>query len=244
MKVLSKDLVRKIILNNKLKSYTYVLLRKDGTPFYVGVGIRSRVLQHGCKYDIEKCTNRHKINVIKQELSLFGYFNYAIICINSDREVCLNAERTFISKFGRKDISTGVLTNLTDGGEQGPNGAINSLESKLRKSIIGTNDADNRSRVSKKWWVNLSPEEKDRRLSILINSNKTELTLEKLSEKSIESWKDPLVREKRLRRMAESRDTAASKNSDIMKQKWQDPEFREMMKNARRRNKHSPDVNQ
>lgn len=93
--------------------YTYLWLREDGTPYYVGKGTGRRGFRsaaHGvhCPPDRDR--------IISQDF-------------NSEEEA-LEAERFLVAYYGRKDLNFGPLRNLTDGGE-GPT----SLSDKQRKSL-------------------------------------------------------------------------------------------------------------
>jgi hypothetical protein len=84
--------------------YTYFWLREDGTPYYVGKGHGDRAFRN--HYRCGKLwanPPRDKNNILLQEHS-----------IEKDAIV---AERFFILYYGRKNLGTGVLRNLTDGGE-------------------------------------------------------------------------------------------------------------------------------
>lgn len=84
------------------KFYTYLWLREEGTPYYVGKGSGKRAFQ------------RHK---------RIGHPppHSRIIIQHFDSEVdAFDAERLLISIYGRKQFG-GLLCNLTDGGE-GPVG--------------------------------------------------------------------------------------------------------------------------
>ena len=99
-----------------LKSfYTYLWLREDGTPYYVGKGMGERALRKGSP-PIER--------IIFQDWS-------------SEAEA-LEAERFLIACYGRKDIGTGILRNMTDGGD-GTAGRKLSAESrqKIRAANVG-----------------------------------------------------------------------------------------------------------
>lgn len=74
--------------------YTYMWLREDGTPYYVGKGTGQRAFRKGCP--------PHERIVVQDWPS---------------EEDALHAERFLISFYGRKDKETGCLINLTDGGD-------------------------------------------------------------------------------------------------------------------------------
>jgi hypothetical protein len=102
------------------KFYTYLWLREDGTPYYVGKGCGDRAFKnygHGVRYPGR---GRTLVQEFPSEADAFA------------------AEIFFISYYGRKDLGTGCLRNHTDGGE-GCAGRRYSLETrkKMSESRIG-----------------------------------------------------------------------------------------------------------
>lgn len=90
--------------------YTYLWLREDGTPYYVGKGHGKRAYRKG----------RPSLScVLIQEFP-------------SEADTFL-AERFLISLYGRKDLGEGCLINHTDGGE-GKTGRVVSEETHHRLS--------------------------------------------------------------------------------------------------------------
>lgn len=83
--------------------YTYLWLREDGTPYYVGKGTRSRAYIN------------HRIKRPTRDKILVQEF----LC----EEDAFFAEKFLISYYGRSNIGAGCLRNLTDGGE-GTSGAV------------------------------------------------------------------------------------------------------------------------
>lgn len=85
--------------------YTYLWLREDGTPYYAGKGTGKRG-RYSCGHRVPcpKDVSRILIQEFPSEADAF------------------EAEKFLIRLYGRKDLGTGCLRNLSDGGD-GPSGA-------------------------------------------------------------------------------------------------------------------------
>ena len=102
--------------------YTYLWFREDGTPFYVGKGKGDRAY-----------SKDHRHTVPPKE---------RIVIYSAESEVdAFETEVALIWYYGRKDLGTGCLRNLTDGGENPPSskGRVWTRESreKARISALG-----------------------------------------------------------------------------------------------------------
>ena len=105
-------------MKNPKRFYTYAYLRKDGTPYYVGKGQRDRAY-----------SKSHNISVPPKERILFLKKNLL-------EEEAFKHEIYMIAVFGRKDNGTGILRNMTDGGEGTSN--INEVtKGKMRLKKLG-----------------------------------------------------------------------------------------------------------
>ena len=85
--------------------YTYLWLRGDSTPYYVGKGKGRRAFD----------SNSHNVKCPKDKHRIFVQYW-------ESEEKALETEKWWISFYGRKDNGTGILRNLTDGGENPPVG--------------------------------------------------------------------------------------------------------------------------
>jgi hypothetical protein len=103
--------------------YTYLWLREDGTPYYVGKGSGNRAfVSHPLRGKMYKAPPK--------ELIIVQYFE-------SEGDA-LFTEKFLIALYGRIDLKTGILRNLTDGGEDPPIGSHkdhnHSVESRKKMS--------------------------------------------------------------------------------------------------------------
>jgi hypothetical protein len=103
-------------MKNTNMFYTYAYLREDGTPYYIGKGVKGRIYSSNRK--IKKPKDKSRIIFLKQNLT---------------EEEAFNHEEYMISVLGRKDLETGILRNRTNGGE-GASGSLKSEEFKRRHS--------------------------------------------------------------------------------------------------------------
>lgn len=109
--------------------YVYAYVRENGTPYYIGKGKGNRAF---IKHGRVKLPPQHRIIFLEKNLSNIG--------------ACA-IERRMIAWYGKKVDKTGILLNLTDGGEG--NTAKRSREW-----------SDDRSRVLKELWKNRTPAER------------------------------------------------------------------------------------
>lgn len=99
-----------------MEHYVYVIYDpRNGEPFYVGKGKRRRIYDHMKPCHLKK--RSYKNSIIKAILAEGFEPRIQKIAIRlSDAEACL-LERRLIAQWGRRDIGTGILANMTEGGE-------------------------------------------------------------------------------------------------------------------------------
>ena len=81
--------------------YVYTYLREDRTPYYVGKGSGERAFKKWGK-GIKPPKDPSRIIIVEDNL---------------DEQTAFDLERKLIAEYGRKDLGTGILYNMTDGGE-------------------------------------------------------------------------------------------------------------------------------
>jgi len=125
--------------------YIYRNPLKGNEPFYVGKGKNDRMLHH---LKSKKKDNLHKyytIQKIRKETR-----NDPLIEIYVDNlleEDALSVEKNLIKFYGRRDNKTGVLTNMTDGGE-GVNGWSDELKTYCKRYIQCKDQEGNPIRIT------------------------------------------------------------------------------------------------
>ena len=99
---------------NPNRFYTYAYLREDKTPYYIGKGTGDRIYSTNRRNNPPK--DKSRIIFLKQNLTEEEAFRHEIY---------------MIAVFGRKDLGTGILHNLTDGGD-GASGYVFSEETRKK----------------------------------------------------------------------------------------------------------------
>lgn len=155
--------------------YTYAYLREDGTPYYIGRGKGDRA------FDIT-----HRIKVPPKERVLFLKRNL-IYAEASQHEIYM------IAVLGRKDLGTGILRNLTNGGEGRPGPKPRGEAEKTSKSLTGRTMPDKvKQKISTtKTGVPIHSEEEKERRRLRFKENNPNASGEAVKGKKV--WNNGLA---------------------------------------------------
>ena len=117
--------------------YVYVHYKKsNGEPFYVGKGIKNRdTASVGRNQFWHNVVNKHDYVVER-------------VANNLTEPEALKFEQVLISSLGRRDLDTGPLVNLTDGGEGTSNPSQETRQKRI-KALIG--NTHSLGRVMPEW---------------------------------------------------------------------------------------------
>lgn len=211
------------------KFYVYAHYRADTDEiFYIGKGSGNRA------YEKKKSDGRsewwHRI------VNKYGY-TVKLLHENLSEVEALKKERELIQQYGRKDISTGPLINLTDGGE----GGLNIGEDTRKKRSISvkkiTDDVNYRKELSQRvklqWDTN--PERKKKTSELVKARLSSEEVRKELSERVKKQWQKDSTRKERVREWAKNRVITPEHREKLRigaQKRLQDPEWRRKQKEA------------
>ena len=193
--------------------YTYAYLREDKTPYYIGKGKGNRAYKKHRK-GIGVPKDKSRIIFLKQNLTEEEAFRHEIY---------------MIAVFGRKDLGTGILHNLTDGGD-GASGAIKS--EKTRKKLSEANKGKNNPNYGK----SLS-EETRRKMS---EAQKGKIRSEEHKRKNSEAHKGKTHSEETKKKLSEANigktlsEEHKRKMSEVQKGKIRSEEHKRKMSDVRK----------
>lgn len=231
MQLLNRSQIYKM-MNKEDRTYVYCLHRQDGAIFYVGIGKKYRCLWHVQKSSESLDFNKLKQNIINKE----GRENILFQIVKFDSEEnCLQLEKNLIALFGRHQFG-GLLANLTDGGEKGPTGVVQSKESNEKRRATCLASVEVHREAARKQWANMSEDERN----ISLARMKAGVLSEEGRAAQVKARKriheDEDIRSRRiasLKNFYKENPEAVVQRREASKNKWKDPAFREKMAAAR-----------
>lgn len=126
---------------NLYNFYVYCLVDPlTDEPFYVGKGKLNRFSSHVRESILGKIPHKNKNLYYKilKTIELCGSIKVVILYNNLSEPNSITFEKDCIKFYGRRDIGTGILTNLTDGGEGVSGRVITDIyREKMSKSCSG-----------------------------------------------------------------------------------------------------------
>lgn len=134
--------------------YVYLLIRPDGTPFYVGKGKGKRLFFH--ESEALGDGRSHKLNTIRAITRAGKQVAYGIVGFYEEEAECHLREIEEIRHIGRHDLKAGPLTNLTDGGE-GVSGLSEETRQRIDAELHGP-DAPGERGVANRFFLKLCEE--------------------------------------------------------------------------------------
>ena len=196
---------------NPNRFYTYAYLREDKTPYYIGKGTGDRIYSTNRRNNPPK--DKSRIIFLKQNLTEEEAFRHEIY---------------MIAVFGRKDLRTGILHNLTDGGD-GASGYVFSEETKRKQSEAHKGNTT--------WLGKTHSEETKRKMS---DTRKGKTHSEETKRKQSEAKKGKTFSEESKRKMSEAQkgkslsEETRRKMSETRKGKIPSKETRRKLSEARK----------
>jgi hypothetical protein len=193
--------------------YTYLWLRYDGTPYYVGKGLGNRAY-HRHDRNLRPPVDKSRV----------------LIEHHDSEDAAYEAETFLISYYGRLDIGTGCLRNMTDGGE-GSSGRSEEVRRKVSLALQGHPVSE----ATRNKFREASKGNKNRLGAKLSEESKKKISQSRSGKYSAWNAGIPWSEEVR-QKMSESAkkkppisEETRKKLSETSSSRWLDPEFRARM---------------
>jgi len=111
--------------------YRHIRLDKN-MPFYIGISTNNK-----------RPYSRHSRNNYWKNIIAITNYEVDILFEDVDLSFALEKEKEFIILYGRKDIGTGYLANMSPGGKSGQKGGCKFLTEEHKKKISKKNKGKN-----------------------------------------------------------------------------------------------------
>jgi len=127
-----RKLVSDVIEINKYYLYRHIRLDKN-EPFYIGIGTKPKIYKY-TSVEYSRAYNKSKRGFIWKKIASKTSYNVEILLESNSYDFIKQKEIEFIKLYGRLSNKTGVLSNLTDGGD-GSTGYKASEETRRKISL-------------------------------------------------------------------------------------------------------------
>jgi hypothetical protein len=159
--------------------YCYAYLREDGTPYYIGKGKGQRAyLKHPRANGLDlRPKDKNRIVILKEFEDEFSAYQY---------------EMEMIEKYGRKCDGTGILRNMTIGGEG-------------NKSIFKTYEERKQVEIERKRkWYYDNQERLKQKAAKILDENRDEINRKRRERRNTEPYRSQYLAQQRERRRKKS----------------------------------------
>ncbi len=204
--------------------YVYLLLREDGTPFYVGKGKGRRWMIH--QWDALKGEDSHKARIIRKTIKTVGHLPKKKVATGLTEAEAFALETSLIAEFravGHK------LVNLTNGGDGTagwkPPAKFRERSRRTLKAIWDDpKKREERTQAIADAWAD--PETGSRMREATKIGHATAEFSEKMTIISQEAWTDPDMRERQRAGVTDAwtKPDIREKMVTGLKNAWTDPE--------------------
>lgn len=123
-----------IVDKGKFYLYRHIRLDKD-EPFYIGIGTKTNKKHYTLSGEYQRAFVFHKENSIWKRIVNKTKYSIEILLESDDLNFIKKKEEEFIKLYGRINLKTGILSNLTDGGES-QSGRVGKPLSEKHKKIL------------------------------------------------------------------------------------------------------------
>lgn len=197
------------IYTPSLEYYVYAYLREDGTPYYIGMGRNYRIYSKLKR--IKPPRNKRYAIIVEKHLTQVG---------------AIALERRLIEWYGRKDIDTGILRNKTAGGEGNPELSADTLKRMSDKA---------KESWQKGVFDNIKRKDQSGKNNSFYGRKHTSEAREKIRESKKGRIHSDDTKQKICDALKAYNQSAQAKEqkSQVMRDRWQSPEYREKIRSKR-----------
>ena len=150
---------REVSMTSNTIYYVYAYVREDGSPYYIGKGKDRRAYQPHKR--------RNGADMLPIDIS-----HIIVLHQNLSESRAFELEKSLILEYGRKDLGTGILRNMTEGGEGNRKFGFSHSEEakqKMSEAKIGKTHSESHKKAQSesqlRRWENYDSSERDKKIS-------------------------------------------------------------------------------